>query len=268
MGRPSCPPEPRKARRRLWPSGGALAFLLAALLLPTQTSFSRLPLRKRRARLPSPPNAGEKKPDKMLVQANQLVFDKDKNTISAVGDAQIYYQGRILEADRVVYDRNTKRVYAEGHAKFTDEHGDVTYGSRLDLTDDFRDGFIDSVQSLTKEKTRFSAPRVERSDGTVTVFEKGTYTACEPCQDHPERPPLWQIRAARIIHNNQTHTVYYEDSTLELAGVPIAYIPYFSAPDPTITRQSGFLAPHFVQNSRLGYGAGVPISSPLRRTTT
>jgi LPS-assembly protein len=153
-----------------------LAFVLAILILLTQAffcaSFAQI------ATAPgNPTTTGEKKQDKMLVQANELVFDKDKNTISAVGDAQVYYQGRILEADRVTYDRNTKRVYAEGHAKFTDEHGDVTYGSRFDLTDNFRDGFIDSVQSLTKDKTRFSAPRAERTNGTETVFEKGTYTA-------------------------------------------------------------------------------------------
>ena len=31
----------------------------------------------------------------------------------------------------------------------TDEHGNVVYGTRFELTDNFRDGFIDSVQVLT-----------------------------------------------------------------------------------------------------------------------
>ena len=42
---------------------------------------------------------------------------------------------------KVIYERASKRVYAEGHAKMTDEHGDVIYGSRFELSDDFRDGF-------------------------------------------------------------------------------------------------------------------------------
>jgi LPS-assembly protein len=260
MGRPACPPEFGEGRRRVnAPGGGALALLVILFALLSQVLVA--PAYAQSAQTPTvgaKPAAGAKKEDKMLVQANELVFDKDKNTVSAVGDAQIYYQNRILEADKVTYDRNTKRVYAEGHAKFTDEHGDVTYGSRFELTDNFRDGFIDSVQTLTKDKTRFSSPRAERTNGDVTVFEKGTYTACEPCQDHPERPPLWQVKAARIIHNNETHTIYYEDSWLELAGVPVAYIPYFSAPDPTVTRQSGFLAPHFTRDTQLGYGVGIP----------
>jgi LPS-assembly protein len=206
----------------------------------------------------APAPAAPKNPDKMIVEANELVFDKDKNTVSAVGNAQLYYQGRILEADRVIYDRNTKRVYAEGHAKLTDERGDVTYGTKFDLTDNFRDGFIDSLQSIAIDKTRFTSPRGERTNGDMTVFEKGTYTACEPCQDHPEKPPLWQVRAARIIHNQETHVIYYEDAWLEVAGVPLAYIPYVSAPDPTVNRLSGFLTPHYVNSTYLGSGFGVP----------
>ena len=194
----------------------------------------------------------------MIVEANELVYDKDNNTVSAVGAVELYYKHRILQADRVVYDRATKRVYAEGHAKLTDEHGNVSYAKRFDLTDDFAAGFAEGVETLSTDKTRFTAPRVERSAGSVTVFNGGVYTACEPCKDHPERPPFWQIRAARIIENQQTHIVYYEDAWLEIGGVPIAYVPYFSAADPSVTRASGFLAPTFYHGSYTGYGVGIP----------
>ena len=104
------------------------------------------------------------------------------------------------------------------------------YGSRFELSDDFRDGFIDSVQVLTTDKTRFTSPRVERSNGDITVLQKGGYTACEPCKDHPDWPPFWQVRAAKIIENQETHTVYYEDAQLLFWGFPVFYMPYFSSP--------------------------------------
>ena len=196
--------------------------------------------------------------DKLVIDADELVYDRDKNTVSAVGSVQLFYKGRILQADRVVYNRTTKRVYAEGHAKMTDEHGDVVYGSRFELSDSFREGFIDSVQILTADKTRFTAPRAERSGGDVTVLEKGAYTACEPCKDHPEIPPFWQVRAARIIENQETHTVYFEDAQMLVWGVPVFYMPYFSSPDPTVNKQTGVLAPTFVSGANLGYGLSVP----------
>ena len=256
MGGCACPPEKRILRRGIAPRASAVLLFSLAI-------FGCLaPQAPQTANAQALSAAGASKsaanPDKMVVEANELVYDKDENTVSAVGDAQLYYQGRILEADNVIYDRKSKRVFAEGHVKFTDEKGDVTYGARFDLTDDFRDGFIESVQVVGADRTRFTSPRVERSDGAMTVLEKGTYTACEPCQDHPERPPLWQVRAARIIHNQQTHVVYYEDSWLEIAGLPIAYLPYFSAPDPTVTRLSGVLTPSYLHSTQLGSGFGIP----------
>ncbi|MBL8587662.1 MAG: LPS-assembly protein LptD [Methylobacteriaceae bacterium] len=201
---------------------------------------------------------GKKEKDRLLVDARELVYNRDANTVEARGDVQLYYQGRILEADRVIYDRTKNRVYAEGNAKLTDETGGVTYASRFDLTDDFKNGFIDSLSTISRDRTRFTAPRAERTDGETTVFDSGTYTACEPCKDDPERPPLWQVRAKRIIHKNQEQMVYYESARLEFLGVPLAWAPYLSAPDPSVKRKTGWLAPHFVSSTKLGYGVATP----------
>ena len=203
--------------------------------------------------------------DRLLVDAKEIVYDNDRNTIAAAGDVQMNYQGRTLQADRVTYDRNTGRVFAEGNARLTDANGTVATGDRFELTDDFKNGFIDSlrvVQTSVEQgrplTSRFSAPRAERAEGETTTFERGTYTACEPCKDNPERPPLWQVKAAKIIHNNSERTIYYEDATLELLGIPVAYLPYFWTPDPTVKRKTGFLSPRYIYSSSIGYGASVP----------
>jgi LPS-assembly protein len=212
---------------------------------------------------------------KMFVEAAEMRYDSEKNIVSAEGNARVYYKGRVLEADRVVYNRNTNRVYAEGHAKLTESDGTVEHAERFDLTDDFRDGFIESLRADTPPKTYtyvsgnslakgtyktyFSAPRAERIEGDTTVFNKGTYTACDACKDNPDRPPLWRVRAKRIIHKNDEKMIYYEDASLEFLGIPIAYVPFFSAPDPSVTRKSGILSPYLAYNSQLGGGVGIPV---------
>jgi LPS-assembly protein len=40
--------------------------------------------------------------------------------------------------------------------------------------------------------------------------------------------------------------------------VPVAYVPYFWTPDPTVRRKTGFLAPHYVSSTAVGYGVAVP----------
>ncbi len=89
-------------------------------------------------------------------------------------------------------------------------------------------------------------------------MHKAAYTACEPCKDHPERPPFWQVRATKIIENQETHTIYYEDAQLLFWGFPVFYSPYFSSPDSTVNKQTGLLAPQFVSGANVGYGLSLP----------
>jgi LPS-assembly protein len=196
---------------------------------------------------------------RLVVEAREVVYDNDNERVEARGDVQLYYDNRVLEADRVVYDRKTKRVFAEGNARLKEPNGQVLYSDRFELTDDFRDGFIDSLRVVSADNQRITAARGERTDGETTVFEKGTYTACLPCKENPERPPLWQVKAARIIAKNSEQMIYYEDASLEFFGLPLAYIPFFSAPDPTVSRKSGILTPRYIRKASLGYGIEIPI---------
>ncbi len=212
---------------------------------------------------PQPPKRGPglKGPNgqpQMLVQANEVDYDYNNDRVSAVGNVQIYYNGSTLEADKVVYDQKTKRLHAEGNARLTESDGKVTYGQVIDLSEDYRDGFIDSLRLETPDQARLAAASAQRTSGNYTVFQSGVYTACQPCKDDPKKPPLWQVKAARIIHNQEEKMIYFEDARLEFFGMPIAYFPYFSTPDPTVKRKSGFLMPFFSTSSIYGYSAEIP----------
>ena len=66
------------------------------------------------------------------------------------------------------------------------------------------------------------------------------------------------MKGARIIHNQTEKMLYFEDARLEFFGQPIAYLPYFSTPDPTVKRKSGFLIPSYSSSDRYGIGVEVP----------
>jgi LPS-assembly protein len=189
----------------------------------------------------------------MLVQATEIRYDYTNNTVAAVGNVQIYYGGATIEADQVIYDQKTKRLRAEGNVRLTEPDGKITYGQLIDLTDDYRDGFVDSLRLETPDDTRFAAARADRAKGNYTVLQNGVYTACEPCKDNPKKPPLWQVQAARIIHDEGEKMLYFEDARIEFFGVPLAYVPFMSTPDPTVKRKSGFLFPGISETSQYGY---------------
>jgi LPS-assembly protein len=255
--RPLCPRLDSGVRVSATTLAALLAFVLGLLADPSPlwaqeqvTSMLHFPPRPPApARKPPPPSSGP-----MLVQATEIRYDYTNNSVAAVGSVQIYYGGATIEADQVIYDQKTKRLRAEGNVRLTEPDGKVTYGQVIDLSDDYRDGFVDSLRLETPDETRFAAARADRAEGNYTVLQNGVYTACQPCKDDPRKPPLWQVKAARIIHDEGEKMLYFEDATVEFFGVPLAYVPFMSAPDPTVKRKSGFLFPGLSDTSQYGFG--------------
>ena len=66
------------------------------------------------------------------------------------------------------------------------------------------------------------------------------------------------MKAKKIIHDRIKKTIYYEHATLKFYEIPIFYFPKFFHPDPTVKRQSGFLAPFFTNSTSVGAGFALP----------
>ena len=110
---------------------------------------------------PKPPRTAND--GQMLVQAVEVDYDYNNSRVSAVGNVQMFYNGTSVEADKVIYDQKTKRLHAEGNIRMTDADGKITYAEIMDLSDDYRDGFVDSLRVDTADATRMAATRADRS---------------------------------------------------------------------------------------------------------
>lgn len=268
------PPEPRAYRCGPAPFAAAIgrglsrlaSILVVAAVGGLLASAPSLAQQSQQFRFPQRPpalhqskaalkRAGDKQ---MLVQAREIDYDYVNHRVAAVGNVQIYYGGSTLEADKVIYDQTTKRLHAEGNVRLTEPDGQITYGQIIDLSDDYRDGFVDSLRLDAPAQTRMAAARAERTAGNFTVFHNGVYTACAPCKDNPLKPPEWQIKAVRIIHDQGEKMIYFEDVRLEFWGHPIAWLPYFSTPDPTVKRKTGLLMPSISASSKYGFALEAP----------
>lgn len=195
---------------------------------------------------------------KMYLSSNQLVYDRDNKKVTATGAVKINYKGHKLVADDVTYDQASGRLIATGKIEVVEPDGNRIYADKMDVTDDFGQGFINSLRVETTDDTHIAAESGQRVNSNVFVLQNGVYTACKPCADQPEKAPLWQVKARKVIQNSETHTVRLDDTRLELFGMPIAYVPFIEVPDHTVKRKSGFLFPTFSFAQNLGFGATVP----------
>ncbi|HFC04899.1 MAG TPA: LPS-assembly protein LptD, partial [Rhizobiales bacterium] len=109
---------------------------------------------------------------------------------------------------------------------------------------------------MTNDAT-MTADYAKRTDGNITVYQHVTYTRCKECV-LPNGKPLWQIRSAKVTHNENEGVIYHEDATFEFLGATVAWVPYFSHPDPRVKRRTGFLIPQFNYSNVYGFGVGTP----------
>ena len=91
-------------------------------------------------------------------------------------------------------------------------------------------------------------------DGPITFFKKGVFTSCKKT----DKCPPWKISAEKIEHNKTKQQIIYKNAWLEVYDFPVFYFPKFFHPDPTIKRQSGFLAPDLVSSQSYGNSISTP----------
>lgn len=194
----------------------------------------------------------------VMLNADRVAYDQQTKIATAIGHVEINQDDRLLRADKVVYDQTRDVVTAEGHVTIIEADGNVLFAERAEVTSDLKQGFIDQVGMLLADNSRFAAQEGERLDGRYVVLRRGTYSPCDLCKDDPTKAPLWQMRASRITHDNESKRVIYRDAFLEFGGIPVMATPYFAHPDPTVKRKSGFLTPMAGSNGNTGGYVTIP----------
>ncbi|MEP1946930.1 MAG: LPS-assembly protein LptD [Lentilitoribacter sp.] len=195
---------------------------------------------------------------KLLLAADELTYNQDLDIVVAKGGVQIDYGPYQLVARQVEYNQVTGRVRAFGNVELVEPNGNRIFADELDITDNFSDGFVEALRIETPDQTRIAASSAQRSGNNITVLNNGIYTACPKCEKDPTKPPFWQIKAARVIQDDQERTIRFESPVFEIGGVPILRLPSFTIPNHENRRRSGFLIPSVGFSSEMGYFTKVP----------
>ncbi|MCH9751794.1 MAG: LPS assembly protein LptD [Alphaproteobacteria bacterium] len=187
---------------------------------------------------------------KVILDADNIFVSEADNTVIAEGNVEAKYEGRILRADRLIYFRDTDRVRAMGNVVVIDADGSESFANEIETSSNLVDGYAIGFSTRTPEGGVAVAESAVRSSEGYNALEKIVYTSCEVCDENDR--PTWAIRARRAVLDDQTEMMSYRDAVLEIAGLPVLYLPYFAHPDPSSERRSGLLPPDFGSSSKLG----------------
>lgn len=174
----------------------------------------------------------------------------------ADGAVVVRYRGQTLRAARVSYDRAADRLRLDGPITVSDARGNVILADQAELSADLTEGVLNSARMVLNRQMQIAARQMFRAGGRYTQLSDTVASSCQVCATDPV--PLWEIRARRVVHDQQERQLYFDRAQLRLAGVPVFFIPRLRMPDPTLERATGLLMPRLRTTSDLGTGLKLP----------
>lgn len=200
----------------------------------------------------APPSPAMLVADRVFVNGDQLV---------AEGNVEALYDGTTLQAGRITYDQGTERLEIEGPLRLNDGKGVLVLADSAGLDRDLRNGILRGARMVLDEQLQLAAAQMNRVNGRYTQLSRVAVSSCQVCG--PDGTPLWQIRARRVIHDQEARQLYFDDAQFRLFDVPIFWLPRLRLPDPSLQRARGLLFPTARSTTQLGLGLKLPYFIPI-----
>lgn len=202
------------------------------------------------------PPAAQTRPDPAMLVADDVELTAE-NRLIARGNVEAHYEGRRLTAERIAYDRATDRLEITGPLTLTEGNETIVLAESASLDSDFANGILRGARMVLRDHLQLAAHQMRRTDARISELYKATVTSCRVCESG--RPPLWQIRAKRVIHDKDKRRLFFHNAQLRVLDIPVLYLPRLRLPDGSVDRETGFLGPGFVNSTLLGTGVRVPL---------
>jgi LPS-assembly protein len=170
--------------------------------------------------------------DQIGFSAEVVEYNSNTEVVTAKGNVIANRNGYSVRADKIIWNRSTGQVLADGSIRSVGPEGEVAYADTVELTDTLKDGIINNLLVVLADESRLAANRGTRKNGVYTL-NYAAYTACKvETADGCPKNPSWEAKKR----------VDYEGARIELFGLPVVPLPFLSHPVGT-KAASGFLVP-------------------------
>jgi len=115
---------------------------------------------------------------------------------------------------------------------------------------DFRNSYFGNEKNDPVLKGRSAT-----SDEKNTKIYKAVFSTCnienKKCRG-------WELNSELFNHDKEKKVFEYNNSWLKIFNKKVFYFPFFSHPDPSVKRKTGFLVPSYTNSSNLGNSMNIP----------
>ena len=230
------------------------------------------------------------KSKKLQIKYDNAIFNQNNLTFEANGNIEISQLNKnfIIKNNKIYFDQKKNIVNSNNTTKIEDKFGNTYFVDNFEFkinedlikvknlvtTDKQNNIFKSSLAFINTKSGKIFGKDVNanlsnntlidndfRIKGNSVVIEenfseitKGVFTTCKKRNGCPP----WQFSAKKIKHDKEKKEIIYNDATLKIYDMPIAYFPKFFHPDPTVKRRTGFLVPSIKNSSNFGNYLNTP----------
>ena len=231
--------------------------------------------------------------NKIYIESQKIIYDKLKNLVFSKSDTFIKSEEDYrINSSNVLYDRNLNKISTNEYTDVSDKNEnkflfkkglvfeivpELISSKEVIVTDkNFNKYYFENSKVLLKENEIVGKEVfVEFEDSffgneqndpllrgkSVVSNEQSTKiykTVFSTCNIQNKKCRGWEMQSEIFTHNKIKRLFEYEKSWLRVFNQKVFYIPYFSHPDPTVKRKSGFLTPFYKGSDNLGSSINIP----------
>ena len=197
--------------------------------------------------------------EKIKIYADEVRVDEVNEKVTATGNAVAVNEDNIkIKSDILIYNKSINYLEANGNVIINDQMKNTFFLDELNASNNFNTISGKSVKARLHDDSRIVGSNFDKKD-KISIAENAEYTPCIKENYLIKNCPGWKLKSKKIYHDSENRTIHYDHAQIQLFNIPVFYLPYFSHPDPSVKKRSGFLMPTIQTDNQLGETFSIPI---------
>jgi LPS-assembly protein len=197
--------------------------------------------------------------EKIKIYADEVRVDEVNEKVTATGNAVAVNEDNIkIKSDKLIYNKSINYLEANGNVIINDQMKNTFFLDELNASNNFNTISGKSVKARLHDDSRIVGSNFDKKD-KISIAENAEYTPCIKENYLIKNCPGWKLKSKKIYHDSENRTIHYDHAQIQLFNIPVFYLPYFSHPDPSVKKRSGFLMPTIQTDNQLGETFSIPI---------
>ena len=191
---------------------------------------------------------------------SQKIYSRKETTIKDIS-GNIYNLENSFQLDlvkEIIATKKTNVIDIDNNI-YIFENAKINLVTKEILGKELKIDFVDNYFGIPNNDPILKGRSAVSNDKQTKIYK----TVFSTCNTSNKSCPGWEIETEEFTHDKVNKVFNYKNSWLKLFDQEIFYFPYFSHPDPSVKRKSGFLVPYYGSSNNFGSWINIPYFKTL-----